>query len=156
MTAASLYNNRSVQVTQRQPLVESAYARVHNNVYEDWKGTAIQSYHKTRVIIEQNVFRAVTKKEHPWSIFTPSDASMWVPADDASMWVRKNKYTKNVVCPGGKCETANFPKCNSGGGPWYYDCNVPITNISRMPYQQAIDTLRAKAGWKATKNDVRK
>jgi hypothetical protein len=139
MIAASFYRNRFVGVNGRQPRVGKAYAHAFNNVYEDWKATAIAAHSYSRVLVEHNVFRPITTTGGSWSV----DAG----AIDARLWARNNVYSV-----AGTFTTPSFPACNSA---WYYPCNVPIISIARLSYADARDTLRPLAGWKDVSNDVR-
>lgn len=137
--AASLYHNRFIGVVQRQPRVGAAYAHVFNNMYEDWKSSAVKAHSKSRVVVEHNVFRPITRTADSWGVDSK--------AIDASLWAKDNIYSIR-----GSFATSTFPACQSA---WYYQCDVPMIDISRMSYQAARDTLRPLGGWKNVPNDVR-
>ena len=137
MIAGSFYGNRFVGVKRRQPQVGKAYAHVFNNIYEDWKASAVSATPFSRVISEHNVFRAITTTERSWV----------VDGTDASLWARHNKGSVT-----GNFNTPTFPAC---GFAWYYRCDVPRIDIASMSYSTARDVLRALGGWKNVPNDVR-
>ena len=140
--AASLYRNRFVGVSERQPRVGKSYAHVFNNVYEDWRTRAVYVASSARTIIEQNVFRAVTQSAYAWSVATD--------ATDASLWAMNNVFSSNVDAAA--FTTAGFPNCDS---LWYYPCDTNVIDVAKQGYSDALNTLRAFGGWQKVANDVR-
>jgi pectate lyase len=137
--AASFYLNRFVGVRSRQPRVENSIAHVYNNVLEDWTTSGVQAGYNSRVMAEQNVFRAVSQTTQPWI----KDSC------NTYLWARRNQM--NVSAPP---SSSGFPVCVQQGGPWYYDCSTPMIDVASLPWQSAIDLLRSFAGWKSVPNDV--
>jgi pectate lyase len=142
--AGSVYQNRFVNVRIRQPRVQNAYADVFNNLFENWLGTAVGAYTQSRVMVEQNVFRAVTKTGGAWGYYAPDRQSR--------LWARENVLNTGAISGTSR---SPFPACVAAGGPFYNDCSVPMTRLSSMTYPAARDWVRARAGWQNTQNDVR-
>lgn len=142
-TAVSIYQNRFVNMKQRMPRVQDAIAHVFNNVYENWGSYGVGAWDSTRVIVEENVFRAISQKNDPWRRYGTSSSYVWA----------RNNIFAGVSNPSAY-ETSNYPKSHSEGGPWYYDDRV-ATSIFKRGYSTAISQLRALSGWQNHPNDVR-
>ena len=137
---ASVYQNSFVNNKIRQPRVEKAIAHVFNNVFENWSSNGVEARDDTRVMVEDNVFRAISQKNHPWRKFGTSNAYVWA----------RNNIFAGVSNPN-EYETGSYPKSHNKGGPWYYDDSV----ATKKSYPTAITELREFCGWKNHSNDVR-
>ncbi len=146
--AVSFYRNRFVGVRERQPRVERAAVQIYNNVFEDWKFAGVATMGHTRVMVEQNAFRAITRFDRAWERSTSlTNSYLWERADAKSD-------------PGISGTASNgFATC----GAWYYpNCDATgrlpsseMTVVSPgMSYSTAINFLRPLAGWKNVANDV--
>jgi pectate lyase len=142
--AGSVYQNRFVNVRIRQPRVQNAYADVFNNLFENWLDSAVSAKPQSRVMVEQNVFRAVVETAGAWG-YDASD-------QQSRLWARDNILNTGEITGTSR---SPFPACAAAGGPFYNDCSVPMTRLSLMTYPAARDWVRARAGWENTRNDVR-
>jgi len=141
----SVYNNRFVNVKARMPRAQDAIAHVFNNVFENWDSVGVGAARNSRVMVEENVFRAISQPDDPWVEMDKEESA------DADIWARNNIFS-GVTNPG-EYVTSSFPGQNNDP-PWYYDDSV-ANSISHLPYQRAIDSLRVLAGWRDDSNDVR-
>ena len=157
--AASVYRNRFVSVNRRQPRVEATVAHIYNNVYEDWRSSAVQVHAtnedddpvivNSRGLIEHNVFRAVTRNDNTW---VTAELGPDPGTTDPQLWARTNKCTTGASCT----TTPTFPAC---GSAWYFPCTQEmrgnLISLSSMDYATARDTLRPLGGSSRTvTNDV--
>lgn len=141
--AVSLYNNRFANVKERSPRVQNSYVHIFNNVYENWKTSSVAVMRNTRVIMEDNVFRAGSEARYPWRVYFP----------DNSYAAASDNHFYGVTAPEDYV-TSSFPISDHLGGPWYYDSRL-TTDLSGVSYQVAIGILRPLAGWLNHASDVR-
>jgi Pectate lyase len=132
----SMYHNRFVTIRERQPRVEKAIAHVYNNLFEDWLQHGVVAHNYTRVMVEENVFRAKTTTANAWRQDGSNDSFLW-----------EQNSLKSTSSISGKA-SSGFPSCSV----WYHDCSV-VTNLTT--YTAGRDLIRALAGWKQVTNDVR-
>lgn len=171
--AITLYQNRFYNINQRLPRVANGYARVYNNVFENWTTAGASANLNSRVMLEQNVYRASSSSwlDDAWETSSEGcdPASPTYSTCLPKLWARNNVFwTSSGTCPAppggtpnpsatnGACATSSFPACNSA---WYYDCAESVStgkiiNVKAMGYQNGLSYLRALAGWRLHSNDV--
>ena len=133
----SLYENHFLNIRQRSPRVANAYVHFFNNWVQNWNGYGVAASRSTRVILEQNIFTAMSDPHDPWQMFPG--------ASNGYLWAQNNQF--HHVDKPENYTTRSFPKANLNGGPWYYDDQLAkdLTDLSEEEIEQY---FLETAGWR--------